>query len=80
MVEYNTVNAKLSSSQLNNPKSAVKNRQATILRMSARMLSANTLPDELLLITRQTTKLRKAIENNMPADIKLSKAQISKII
>ena len=30
--------------------------------------------------TRQTTKLRNAIENNMSTDIKLSKAQISKII
>ena len=48
--------------------------------MNARMLSANNLPHELLLTTRQTTKLRNAIENNMSTDIKLSKAQISKII
>ena len=34
----------------------------------------------MLLTTRQTTKLRNAIENNMSTDIKLSKAQISKII
>ena len=77
MVEYNTVNAKLSNSQLNNLKSAVKNRQETILRMNARMFSANNLPHELLLTTRQTTKLRNAIENNMSIDIKFSKAQIS---
>ena len=44
------------------------------------MFSANSLPHELLLTTRQTTKLRNAIENNMSNDIKLSKAQISKII
>ena len=80
MVEYNTVNAKLSNSQLNKLKSALKNRQGTILRMNARMLSANNLPHELLLTTRQTSKLRNAIENNMSTDIKLSKAQISKII
>ena len=48
--------------------------------MSARMFSANNLPHELLLTTRQTTKLRNAIENNMVTDIKLSKAQISKKI
>ena len=36
--------------------------------------------DELFLTQRQTTKLRNAIENNMSMDIKLSKAQISKII
>ena len=34
----------------------------------------------MLLTTRQTTKLKNAIENNMSTDIKLSKAQISKII
>ena len=52
MVEYNTVNAKLSNSQLNKLKSAVKNRQGTILRMNTIMLSANILPHELLLTTR----------------------------
>ena len=48
--------------------------------MSARMFSANNLPNELLLTTWQTTKQRNAIENNMATVIKLSKAQISKII
>ena len=80
MVEYNTVIAKLSNSQLNKLKSAVKNKQGATLRMNARMFSANNLPHELLLTTRQTTELRNAIENNMSTDIKLSKAQISKII
>ena len=56
MVEYNTVNAKLSDSQLNKLKSAVKDKQGTTLRMNARMLSANNLPHELSLTTRQTTK------------------------
>ena len=48
--------------------------------MSARMFNGNNLPHELLLTTRQTTKLRNSIENNMSTDVKLSKAQISKII
>ena len=48
--------------------------------MNARIFRANTLPHELLLTTRQTNKLRNSIENNMSTDIKLSKAQISKII
>ena len=34
----------------------------------------------MLLTTKQTTKLRNAIENNLQTDVKLSKAQISKII
>lgn len=37
------------------------------------------LPYELLLTTRQKTKLGNAFNNIMPADIKLSKTQISKI-
>ena len=80
MVEYNTVTAKLSNSQLNKLKSAVKNKQGTTLRMNAKMFNGNNLRHELLLTTRQTTKLRNAIENNMSTDIKLSKVKISKII
>ena len=80
MVECNTVNAKLSDSQLNKLKSAVKNRTGTTLIMNTRMFGANNLPHELLLTTRQTTKPRNAIENNLSTDIKLSKVQISKII
>ena len=52
LVEYNTVNAKLSDSQLNKLKGAVKNKQGTTLRMNAKMFSANNLPHELLLTTR----------------------------
>ena len=59
MVEYNTVNAKLSNSQLNKLKSAFKNNQGITLRMNTRMFSANNLPQKLSLTTRQTTKLRK---------------------
>ena len=42
------------------------------------MFNGNDLPHELLLTTRQKTKLRNAF-NNMSADLKLSKTQISKI-
>ena len=48
--------------------------------MNAMMFNGNNLHHELLLTKRQTTKLRNAIENNLQTDIKLSKAQISKII
>ena len=75
MAEYNTVNAKLSNSQLNKIKSAVKSNEGTTLRMNAKMFSANNL-----LTTTQTTKLRNAIGNNISTDIKLCKAQISKVI
>ena len=47
--------------------------------MNVKTFNGNNLPHELLLTTRQTTKLRNTIENNMSTDIKLSKALISKI-
>ena len=40
----------------------------------------NDLPHELLLTTRQRTRLRNVFNNNISTDIKLSKAQIFKII
>ena len=48
--------------------------------MSLKMLDGNDLPHELLLTTRQKTKLRNAFNNNMSTDLTLSKSQISKII
>ena len=80
MVEYNKVNVKLSDSQLNKLKSAVKNRQGPTIRMNIKMFNGNKLPCELLLTTRQKTKRRNVFEKNMSTDIKLSKTQISKII
>ena len=80
MVEYSTLNVKLSNSQLKKLNSAAKSNEGTTLRMNARMFNGNNLPHELLLTTRQTTKLRNAIENNLQTDIKLCKSQISKII
>ena len=79
-IEYNKVNVKLSDSQLNKLKTAVKNQTGVTLRMNIKMFNGNNLPHKLLLTTRQRTKLRNAFENNKSIDIKLSKAQISKII
>ena len=80
MVEYNKVTAKLTDSQLKKLKTAAKNKAATTLRMSLKMFDGNNLSHELLLTTRQKTKLRNAFNNNMSTDIKLSKAQNTKII
>ena len=80
MVEYNKVNVKLSDTQLKKLKTAVKDKTGTTLRMSLKMFDGNDLPHELLLTTRQRTKLKNAFNNNMSTDLKLSKAQISKMI
>ena len=71
---------KLSDLQLNKIKSAVKNQTGVNLRMNIKMFEGNNLPHELLLTTRQKTKLRNNFENSMSTDIKFSKAQIAKII
>ena len=80
MVEYSKVNVKLSDTQLKKLKTSVKNKTGATLRMSFKMFNGKDLPNELLLKTTQKTKLINAFNNNMSADLKLSKAQISKII
>ena len=59
--------------------SAAKNKIRTILRIN-KNFQDEELPRELFLTTRQTTKIIYASDNNMSTDIKLSKAQMSKII
>ena len=80
MLEYSKVNVKLSDTQLEKLKTAVTNKTGTVLRISLKMFNGNDLAHELLLTTRQKTKLRNAFNNNLSTDLKLSKAQISKII
>ena len=80
MVEYNEVNAKLTDSQLKKLKNTVKNKTGATLRTSLKTFDGDNLRHEILLTTRQKTKLRNAFNNNMSTDLKLSKAQISKII
>ena len=80
MVEYSKVNVKLADRQLKQLKTMVKDKTGTTLRINLKMFDGNDLPHELLLTKRQKTKLRNAFNNNMSTDLKLSKAQISKII
>ena len=65
MVEYSKVTVKLSGAQLKKLKTAVKDKTGTTLRMSLKMFNGNDLPYELLLTTRQKTKLRNARNNNI---------------
>ena len=73
------MNYKLTNLQLNLFKIAVKSNEGGTLRLSTKNFSKNEVPHELLLTTRQDTKLRNALNNNSATDIKLSKAQIKKI-
>ena len=80
MVEYSEVNWKLTNVQLNKLKKAAKSNEGATLRLGIKNFNKDEHPHELLLTTRQNTKLRNAISNNLTTDIKLSKAQIKKII
>ena len=82
MTQYNSLNVKLSNSQLNKLKSAIKNETEVVLRLSSNMIGDNetNFPHKLLLTNRQVSNLRKAFANHLSADIKLSKTQLSKMI
>ena len=82
MTQYNSLNVKLSNSQLNKFKSAIKNETEVVLRLSSNMIGDNetNFSHKLLLTNRQVSNLRKAFANHSSADIKLSKTQLSKTI
>ena len=78
MVEYSEINCKLTNVQLNKLKKAVKSNEGATLRLGIRNFNKNEHPHELLLTTRQNTKLRNALNNNSATDTKVSKTQIKK--
>ena len=80
MVEYTKVNVKLTNLQLSKLKKVVKFNEGATSRIGIKNFNKEDLPHELLLTIRQSTKLRNAINNNLATNIKLSKAQIKKLI
>ena len=80
MVSYQEARVKLTNTQLNKLKSTAKNKTGTILRLNKKNFEDDELPNELFLTTRQKTKIRNDFSNNMSTYIKLSKAQMSKVI
>ena len=84
MTQYNSLNVKLSNSQLNKLKSSIKNENYVVLRMSSNMVSNSNdntnFSHELLLTNRQVANNRKAFANHSSIDIKLSKTHLSKMI
>ena len=77
MFKHNSLNVKLSNSQLNKLKSAIKNETEVVLRLSSNVVGHNetNFPHKLLLTNRQVTNLRKAFTNHLSTDIKLSKTE-----
>ena len=84
MTQYNSLNVRLSNSQLNKLKSAIEDGTKVVLRLSSNMIGDSddkiNFPHELLLTNRQFANLFKAFAHKSSTDIKLSKTQISKMI
>ena len=84
MTQYNRVNVKLSIFQPNKLKSAIKNENDVVIRLSPNMIGDSNdkgnFPHELLLTNRQVYSIHKAFANSSSVDIKFSKAHLSKII
>ena len=78
MARYNSLNVKLSNSQLNKLKSVIKNETEVVLRFSSNMIGNNetNFPHEVLLTDRQISNLRKSFANHSSADVKLLKTQL----
>ena len=83
MTQYNSLNVELSNSQLNKLKSAIKNGADVVLRLSSNMIGNSddeaNFPHKLLLTNRQVANIRKAFANYTSTNIKLSKAQLTKM-
>ena len=84
MTQYNSLNVKLSNSQLSKLKSAIKNEADVVLRLSSNMVGNSgdntNFHHELLLTNRQVANLCKAFAKNTSTDIMLSKTQLSNMI
>ena len=83
MTQYNSLNVKLSNSQLNKLNSAIKSETDVALRISSNMFGnsddESNFPHKLLLTNRQVANLRKPSANRTSTDIKLSNAQLTKM-
>ena len=67
MTQYNRVNVKLSTSQLNKLKSAIKSENDVVIRLSLNMIGDSNdkgnFPHELLLTNRHISSICKAFAN-----------------
>ena len=84
MTQYNTLNVRLSNSQLNKLKSGIKNGAEVTLKTSSNVVGdsndENNFPHKLLLANAQVPKLRKDFANGSSVNIKLSKTQLHKMV
>ena len=71
MTQFNTLNLKLTNSQLNKLKSVIRNGTKVTLNLSSNIIcdsnDENNFRQKLLLANTQVSKLRKAYVNNSSA-------------
>ena len=83
MAQYNTLNVKLSNSQLHKLKSGVKNGTEVNLNLSSNMVDDSNdeinFPNKLLLTNRQVLKFCRIFTNNLSVNTNLSKTYLHKI-
>ena len=80
MVNYQKARVKLTNTQLTKSKSPAKYKSGATLTINKKRLQDEEFPYELFLTIRQTTTTINVLANNFSIDIKLSKAQTSKMI
>ena len=77
MIQYKTLNVKLSNSYLNKLKLEIKNEIKVTLNLSSSVIGGSNnelnFPHKLLLTDTQVLRLCQAFVNNSSASIKLSK-------
>ena len=83
MIQYNTLNVKLSNSQLNRGKSGIKTDTEITLKFLSNAVSdsndENNFPHKFLLTNTQVSKFRKAFANGSSANINFPETQLHKI-
>ena len=84
MTQYNSLNVKLSNSQLNKLKSGMKNYTEVTMNLSSNVVGNSNdkinFPHKLLLSNKQVLRHGKAFTNGSSTNIKLSKTQLSKML
>ena len=84
MAQYKKLNVRLSNSQLNKLKSAIKNGSEVTSYLSSNIIGdsddQNNFSHKFLLTNTHDSRLRKAFGNNSSANIKWSKTQLHRIL
>ena len=82
MTQYNSLNIKLSNSELNELKSVIRNETGVVFKLSLNMVGDDetNFPHKVLLSDRQVENLCKAFANKSSTHVNLPKTRLSKMV